>query len=155
MEIIVSPQASHIDKGGATYHADCGLCALKNVTGNSDFGLEGLLEVCSKIQQPGESEHSLYHAGIGNFSGRAIMEYAATADYTCLTPGLGERGSAEQASAVIEIFCTALKDRVVGLIWRLPSDDPKDIRMVTGFAHRLSRILEKASERSPGSSRTA
>ena len=112
---VFSRQASHKDEQGNVWEKDCGLCALKNITGVMEHvTLKSMLEVLHANQPV-----PVYVPGEGNFSGEALKVFLRSMDYAPLT-GVGN------VSNHVEFFCQAFGPRVVGVVWRVGNVGGKD-----------------------------
>ena len=94
---------------------DCGLCALKNITGAMELvTLKDMLEVLHANPVVPE-----YVYGVGDFSGEALKGFLRSMDYCPLT-------AVGNVSKHLEFFCQAFGPRVVGVVWRVGSVGDKE-----------------------------
>jgi hypothetical protein len=102
---------------------DCGLCALKNITGNPGISKAETLVLARKFEaeldETDSAPNQVHHLdATGNFSGRVLEAVAAANDYGTYRLSKETFGECGDARALVETLCILLKSRVCGVVWR-------------------------------------
>lgn len=124
IDAVVAAQASHSEtQGGPKWAEDCGLCALKNLTGEPSFTLSDVLAVARPMQAKLAAARSAgrttlvehMQEGKGNFSGGVLCALLEKHGYVCV-------GGLDGACERLEFFAHVAGSRLVGCLWRTGGD---------------------------------
>ena len=106
---------------------DCGLCALKNATGNANIYIDDVLEIANRFESALKAEEaasgvksSVRHVDeTGNFSGAVLVAVAEANNYAAYRLSKEQDGECGHARALVETLCLLANARVCGVVWRL------------------------------------